>query len=120
MIQHDKIHDGQPIIMRGSPLAEARAAVVMLHGRGATAESMLELAALLTAPQVAFLAPQAADDTWYPQRFTAPTARNEPWLSSALNAVDRVVQLVTAAGIPAERTLVLGFSQGACLGLEYA
>ena len=69
---------------------------------------------------VAYLAPQAANNTWYPNRFIAPVASNEPWLSSALASLDDVLQTVAAAGISAERTVLLGFSQGGCLALEYA
>jgi len=71
-------------------------------------------------PGYAYLAPQAADNTWYPNRFLAPLASNEPWLSSALTFVDDVLIQIVNAGIPPERTILLGFSQGACLALEYA
>ena len=94
--------------------------MVMMHGRGARAEHILELARELPQPGFAFLAPQAAGETWYPNRFLAPLASNEPWLSSALAAVANVLVQVAAAGIPPERTLLLGFSQGACLTLEFA
>lgn len=112
-------HAGQPVLARGAPLAQARAAMVLLHGRGASAGDILTIADELEAPDVAFLAPQAAGYTWYPNRFIEPVARNEPWLSSALGLVGGLMARVAEAGIPAERTLVLGFSQGACLTLEY-
>jgi predicted esterase len=92
----------------------------MLHGRGATASDILTLAHDLGMPDVAYLAPQAAESTWYPNRFSAPVASNEPWLSSALGAVAGVLSRITMAGIPIEHTLLLGFSQGACLALEFA
>lgn len=113
-------HQGQPVIATGAPLATARAAMVMIHGRGASAEDILALAAEFAAPDVAFLAPQAADGAWYPQRFIAPLAANEPFLSSALATVGRLVEHITSTGIPQERVFLLGFSQGACLALEYA
>lgn len=113
-------HNGQPVLVAGAPLATARAAMVMIHGRGASAEDILALAAEFAAPDVAFLAPQAADGAWYPQRFIAPLAANEPFLSSALATVGRLVEHITSTGIPQERVFLLGFSQGACLALEYA
>jgi predicted esterase len=94
--------------------------MVMVHGRGATAADILSLADELDAPDLAYLAPQAAGGQWYPYRFIEPVARNEPWLSSALEVVGYVLGRVAEAGIPPERTLLLGFSQGACLMLEYA
>lgn len=113
-------HANQPLLHRGAPLEGARAALVALHGRGATAESILELAEHLPTPGVAWLAPPAAGGAWYPNRFMAPIASNEPWLSSALEKVGEVVRGIEAAGVPADRTVLLGFSQGACLALEYA
>lgn len=112
-------HNGQPVMAAGVPLGEAQAAMICVHGRGASAEDILGLAAALRATGCAFLAPQAAGNTWYPNRFIAPLASNEPWLSSALGAVGEIVNYVAAQGIPAERTVLLGFSQGACLALEF-
>ncbi|HZQ99113.1 MAG TPA: alpha/beta fold hydrolase [Chloroflexota bacterium] len=113
-------HAGQPVLAAGEPLARARVAVVMLHGRGATAESILDLAEPLATPGVAYLAPQAAGGAWYPYRFMDPVRQPEAWLTSALAAVDRALVRVERAGVPAERTVLLGFSQGGCLALEYA
>ena len=110
----------QDIRTSGTPLAQASAAMVMLHGRGASAEDILSLAHEFPQAGVVFLAPQAAGNIWYPQRFIAPLAANEPYLSAALATVGGVLAQVAAAGIPAERTYILGFSQGACLALEYA
>jgi len=90
-----------------------------LHGRGATAEDILRLAAELQLPDVACAAPQAAGNTWYPQTFLAPMDRNEPWLGSAIRVVTRLIAEVGALGVPAERVGLIGFSQGACLSLEY-
>lgn len=116
----DGMHRGQPVLTAGVPLAEAQAAMIMVHGRGASAHDILLLAQEWRADGVAYLAPQAANNTWYPNRFIAPVASNEPWLSSALASLDDVLQTVAAAGISAEHTVLLGFSQGGCLALEYA
>ena len=113
-------HHGQPIRSAGQPLDRARAAMVMVHGRGAQAEDILSLAVQLAQPGYSYLAPQAAGNTWYPNRFLEPIPGNEPWLSSALAFVGDVVAQVIQAGIPPERIMLLGFSQGACLALEYA
>lgn len=112
-------HAGQPVLVAGAPLKQARAAMILIHGRGASAEDILSLADELAAPELVYLAPQAAHSAWYPNRFIAPVASNEPWLSSALAVVSSLLAQVAAAGIPAERTLLLGFSQGACLALEF-
>jgi predicted esterase len=113
------VHQGQPIKITGKPLDQAHAAMIMVHGRGATAESILSLATELAQPEFTYLAPQAANQTWYPQSFLAPLASNEPYLSSALASLAEVLATVTQAGIPPERTILLGFSQGACLSLEF-
>ncbi len=103
----------------GEPLNRARVAMIMVHGRGASAESILDLAVELHQPGFAYLAPQAAGNTWYPYSFLAPLARNEPGPSSGLAAITNVLAQVAQAGIPLERTMLLGFSQGACLALEF-
>ncbi len=113
-------HQNQSILTAGAPLTQARAAMIMIHGRSASAESILQLAEEFKQPDFAYLAPQASDGTWYPNRFLAPTASNEPWLASALAVVGDLVAQVNKAGIPIERLMLLGFSQGACLALEYA
>lgn len=113
-------HQGQPIRMAGEPVSRARAAMLMVHGRGATAEDILSLANEFDQPGFAYLAPQAAENTWYPNRFLVPLDQNEPWLSSALAFVGSVLAEITNAGIPPERVMLLGFSQGACLTLEFA
>nr|WP_245332954.1 dienelactone hydrolase family protein [Halarchaeum solikamskense] len=92
----------------------------MIHGRGATAQSVLGLAEEFERDDVAYLAPQAANRTWYPNPFTAPTEANQPHLDSALATVERAVGTLTDAGIACEDVLLLGFSQGACLTTEYA
>src|SRR5262245_46132660 len=113
-------HRGGPVLAAGERLAEAHAAAVMIHGRGATARDILMLAGELALPGIAYLAPQAAGGTWYPNRFLVPTAQNEPWLSSALAKVGSVVGHAVEAGIAHDHIFLLGFSQGACLALEYA
>jgi predicted esterase len=114
------IHQNQPALHAGAPLAQAKAAMILLHGRGASAEDILSLAHEFTAPDVAFIAPQAAGRTWYPNRFIEPVAGNEPHLSSALETISGLVKKVNEAGIAHDRIFLLGFSQGACLALEYA
>src|ERR1700730_14942970 len=121
--QAANLHQGQPVRTAGAPLSGARpaaAAMVMLHGRGARAEDILALAAELGHPGFAYLAPQAAGSSWYPYSFLAPLEQNEPWLSSALARVAEILGELEAGGIAAERTVLLGFSQGACLALELA
>ncbi len=112
-------HESGLLLATGRPLAQAAGALILLHGRGATAESILELAPYLPHPDLAYLAPQADDFTWYPYSFLMPTERNEPYLSAALARVAAVVAQVEAAGIPPERLIVGGFSQGACLAAEF-
>jgi predicted esterase len=93
--------------------------MLMLHGRGARAEDILSIADQLAQPGFAYFAPQAAENSWYPNRFLAHLADNEPWLSSALAFADDALTQIAKAGIPPERTMLLGFSQGACLTLEF-
>lgn len=112
-------HQDQPVLSAGKPLAEARGALILIHGRGASAESILDLADYLPHPELAYLAPQAADSTWYPYSFLAPMANNEPYLSSALARVAEVVARAESAGLPPERIFLGGFSQGACLASEF-
>ena len=113
-------HRSQSIRMKGEPLDRAQAAMIMIHGRGASAEDILSLSTEFDQPGFAYLAPQAAGNTWYPNRFLVPLAQNEPWLSSALSFVGDIYDQITGAGIPSERIMLLGFSQGACLTLEFA
>jgi len=92
----------------------------MVHGRGATAESILTLADEFGRPDLAYLAPQAHGYAWYPYSFLFPMEQNEPGLSSGLATLGDLLERITAAGVPPERTILLGFSQGACLSLEFA
>jgi predicted esterase len=112
-------HAGQPVRTAGTPLESARAAMIMVHGRGASPESILTLAPALATDGIAFLAPGAAGGQWYPFGFMSPIERNEPGITSGMHAIERVLARVAAAGIPPERTLLLGFSQGACLASEF-
>jgi predicted esterase len=113
-------HRDQPILTLGPPLSAARVAMIMVHGRGASAEDMLGLAAEIGAADVAVLAPQAAGRTWYPYSFLSPMQDNEPGLTSGLSVLARLVESLVAQQISCERIALLGFSQGACLSLEFA
>lgn len=113
-------HENVRVLHVGKPLGQARAAMVMAHGRGASAADILTVAAALRRPELAYVAPEAEGNAWYPYSFMAPTEQNQPWLDDALAVVDRVVGQALAADIAPERLLLLGFSQGACLTLEYA
>jgi predicted esterase len=115
----DPHHDG-PVRRFGKPLEEAAGAVILLHGRGGSAEDILSLATDLYLPELAYLAPQAVGGSWYPYSFLAPIAQNEPWLTSALRKVEATLQMAKDAGISAERIVIGGFSQGACLATEFA
>jgi predicted esterase len=112
-------HQGQRAVRAGAPAHRARAAMILVHGRGASAENMLSFAEVLAQPDFAYLAPQAARGTWYPYSFLAPLADNEPWLSSALQAIADAFSTLEQEGFAAERIALLGFSQGGCLALEY-
>ena len=113
-------HAGQPVLVRGRPLGEGRAAMIMLHGRGAGPENILELATPLAHPEFTYLAPSAQGGTWYPYSFMTETEKNEPGISSGLAAIHRLVGEVLGKGVPLERIVLLGFSQGACLATTYA
>jgi len=113
-------HQGQELLKAGKVLAEAQSAMILIHGRGASAYDILELGTYLAPPQMAQLAPQAANSTWYPYSFLSPLAQNEPSLSSALQVITDLVAQVEGAGIPAEKIIIGGFSQGACLASEFA
>ena len=112
-------HQGQPVLEAGERLGRARGAMILVHGRGASAADIMTLGAELMQPGFAYLAPQAAGNTWYPYPFTAPMESNEPFLSSALEVLATVLTSVQET-IAAERVVLLGFSQGACLTLEFA
>jgi phospholipase/carboxylesterase len=109
----------EKILTAGKPLTEAKKALVMIHGRGGSAEDILSLAAHLEVNDFALLAPQATNNSWYPLSFLARPADNEPWLSSALATIAATVADIEKAGISKENIYFLGFSQGACLTLEF-
>ena len=113
------LHQGQPLLSAGEPIDSAKAAMVMMHGRGASAEDILELVPDLKQPGFLYLAPQAAGNAWYPNSFLAPIDSNEPALTSALFTIENILVQLEEAGIPIEHTIILGFSQGACLSLEF-
>jgi len=108
------------IIRAGAPIGAARTAMILVHGRGATAEGMLALADALAMPDVAYFAPQARSGSWYPRSFMAPISENEPHLGNALKTLSDLVDGLERQGVPSERVVLAGFSQGACLALEFA
>lgn len=113
-------HGRIEVFHAGAPIQTAKRALILIHGRGSTAHEILTLVPELPVADFAILAPQAAGNVWYPQRFMRPVEENEPYLSSALAAIDRIVQHVGDHDIPPERVAIGGFSQGACLATEYA
>lgn len=108
-------HAGQPVAQYGAPLASARVVMIMVHGRGASPRDILMLAPHIGGDDVCCLAPAARGGAWYPMSFMAPTAQNEPGITSGIGVVHALIDEVLAAGVPAERIVLLGFSQGACL-----
>jgi predicted esterase len=120
MTVHQDPHANAPVLTAGVPIARARLVAIFLHGRGASAEDILGLADELDVPDLACLAPQASGRTWYPYSFLAPLEQNEPGISSALRLLAGLLDRLTTEGVPADRVALLGFSQGACLSLEFA
>jgi phospholipase/carboxylesterase len=104
----------------GAPVDQAQGAIILLHGRGASAQDIAGLSQIFHEYKFAFIAPSATSGAWYPQRFFVPLAENEPQLSSALDLVGQLVDEIQTAGVHAGRIGIVGFSQGACLALEYA
>lgn len=113
-------HAGQPIKTRGVPLDAAEGAILLIHGRGARAAGMLQLAKEIDPTGLALLAPQARRGVWYPDRFMAPIEHNQPALNSARACIERAVTKIRAAGIDNSSLILAGFSQGACLTADYA
>jgi len=107
------------IVTAGTAIEKAKSAMIMIHGRGASAESMIPLAQYLKLEDVAIFAPQAAKHSWYPTSFIEPIEMNQPALDSALQMINGLVDDIIKGGIPAEKIYFLGFSQGACVALEY-
>lgn len=120
MTASEHVHANQPVLTAGTPLEQAKAAAVFIHGRGASAHDILPLSSEVGAEGFAYFAPQAAGHQWYPFAFTQPIERNQPHLASALRRVGEVIAQINGAGIPTEKIIIGGFSQGACLALEYA
>lgn len=116
----DDPHAGQPVLRHGPSLADARLVAILVHGRGGSADEMLGLAESFGVTDVSYLAPQAAGNTWYPYSFLSPIPQNEPGLTSGLRTLSRLITACDQQGIPTTRVVLLGFSQGACLSLEYA
>lgn len=111
-------HAGQPLLTAGPDIEEAGAVLLLLHGRGATAQSVLSLYEALGLERMSAVAPEAAGRTWYPNSFLAPLESNQPFLDSALRRVESIVSGLLTRGVRTDRIALLGFSQGACLALE--
>ena len=120
MLEHQDPHANQPVSHAGPLAADARLAVILLHGRGASADDILSLSHEWRAQDVAYLAPQASRSTWYPYSFLAPLEQNQPGISSGLLVVSRLLEELEEQGVSADRVALMGFSQGACLTLEFA
>jgi predicted esterase len=116
----NSVHMNQPVIHYGALLDDAKAVMIMIHGRGGSAQDILSLAYEIDLPDITYIAPQAKDNTWYPYSFLTPIEMNEPHLSSGLSVIDSIVDMVLQKGFTSEQIYLLGFSQGACLSLEYA
>lgn len=108
------------IITEGIALKEAEKVLIMLHGRGANAEDIISLSEYLKLHDTHIIAPQATNNEWYPYSFLSPRQQNEPWLSSALQVLKEILIDIIVAGFKSEQVFILGFSQGACLALEFA
>jgi len=118
-ITSNGVHKNQHVIHFGALLDDAKAVMIMIHGRGASAQDILSLAYEIDLPDTTYIAPQAKDNTWYPYSFLSPIDQNEPGLSSGLALIDSIVDMVLQKGFASEQIYLLGFSQGACLSLEY-
>ena len=113
-------HAGQPVVRAGADARQARAAMIMIHGRSAAPANILDLVPVLKRPEFLYVAPAASGGTWYPNSFLAARARNEPGISSGLFVIESLVTELIAQGFSPERIMLLGFSQGACLSSEFA
>jgi phospholipase/carboxylesterase len=120
LASQENAHDDQPVLGVGPSVDEASGVLIMVHGRGASAQDILGLSTELNAEGMSFIAPQAAGNTWYPFSFLEPIEKNEPYLTGALGRLASLVADVESAGVPPERIILLGFSQGACLATEFA
>jgi predicted esterase len=115
-----KPHAGQPVLLRGKPLGEGAAVMIMVHGRNAGPGNILELVPALDHPDFTYLAPAAANGTWYPLSFLSEIRKNEPGISSGIAVIHGLVDRAVEHGVPVERIMLLGFSQGACLAVTAA
>jgi predicted esterase len=113
-------HGDQPVLLAGAPLDSAKAAMIMIHGRGAGPRDILGLAPAFNRPAFACLAPSAAGGTWYPFSFISPREKNEPGISSGLAVIETLISDLLGRGFPSHKIVLLGFSQGACLSSEYS
>jgi len=113
-------HGNAQIAMSGAALENADQVIILVHGRGATAQSMFSLGQLFATEKTAFLAPQASENTWYPYSFMADEQLNQPYLDSALTLLNHIVERLIKQGFDASQISLIGFSQGACLSLEFA
>lgn len=113
-------HANAPVLTAGAEPKAAKAAMILLHGRGATARDIIGLAGAIGRSDVAYVAPQASGNTWYPHRFLVPRAENQPHLDSAHAVVARLLAMLAGQGLPAEKVILAGFSQGACLASDHA
>ncbi|HUR20295.1 MAG TPA: dienelactone hydrolase family protein [Vicinamibacterales bacterium] len=113
-------HGGQPVVETGVALGQAPAVVIMVHGRNAGPANILDLAARFERPKLTYLAPAASGGTWYPFSFMADIASNEPGISSGIAVLSALVRRIEHSGIPTQRIVLAGFSQGACLTSEFA
>lgn len=118
LMEPGKLHD-KILITAGKPVEEANKVLIMIHGRGGSAEDILSLAQYFPVKDFALIAPQATNNSWYPYSFIAPVSQNEPWLSSAINLLEEIVNELVEQGKKEENIFFLGFSQGACLTLEF-
>ena len=112
-------HADQPLLSAGSSLDQAKGVLILIHGRGASAQSILSLYDEFQLDSLAAIAPQAAGNTWYPQSFLAPLAANQPYLDSALKKIESIVKNLLTSGFRSQKIALLGFSQGACLTSEF-
>lgn len=113
-------HQDQPVVHHGLPAPEAQKAMILVHGRGASAQSMIRFAGELSADQIHYRAIQASEHRWYPRSFLAPRKLNQPGISSGLQAIYDQIAELNGEQIPTEKIALLGFSQGGCLATEFA
>ena len=113
------LHNPENVFTDGVDINQAEKVVIAIHGRGASAQSILSLSTYFELPNLHWIAPQATNNTWYPYSFMESREKNEPWLSSALELLDAILDKVKASGFEDNQIVFLGFSQGACLASEY-